>query len=317
MDAPRVVAVVGATATGKTDLAEALAEALGGEVVCADSRQVFRELEIGTGRPSAAQLAARPHHLFGALALGRRASAGWYASAAGAACGDIRARGRVPVLVGGSGLWLRAAQQGLSGEPPHDPAARRRLQEECDRRGPEALHARLAGLDPVTAARLGPRDRQRVTRALEVQEASGRPLSWWHARRGAPAVPGPWRVLELTVAPPALDERIARRTAWMLDAGLVEETRALVAAGLEAPLRALRAVGYDEALEVLAGRLTRAEAAASIDRRTRQLAKRQRTWFRHQVEAERLDATARDAAGLLAAALRALGGAPGVPPEGG
>lgn len=317
MAAPLVVAVVGATATGKTDLAEALADALGGEVVCADSRQVFRELLIGTGRPSAEQSAARPHHLFGALGLGGRPSAGWYAGAAGAACREIQARGRVPVLVGGSGLWLRAAQHGLSGEPPHDPEVRRRLQEECDRLGAEALHVRLARVDPATATRVGPRDRQRITRALEVHEASGRPLSWWHTRRGEPAVPGQWRVLELTVATGALDRRIARRTAWMLRSGLLEETRGLLEAGLEAPLRALRAVGYDEALEVLAGRLDRTGAAARIGLRTRQLAKRQRTWFRHQVEATRLDATDLGASEVLEAALRSLQAVPPAPAEDG
>jgi tRNA dimethylallyltransferase len=302
-----IVAVVGATATGKTELGEALAEVLGGEVVCADSRQVFRELEIGTGKPSAVQRAARPHHLFDALALGQRPSAGWYAGAAGAVCGAIRSRGRTPVLVGGSGLWLRAAQHGLSGEPPHDAGVRQRLQDECARLGVETLHARLAIVDPVTAARLKARDRQRVTRALEVHEASGRPLSWWHERRGEPAVTGEWRVFELTVTPEALAGRIARRTAWMLDSGLLEETRGLVAAGFEPPLRALSAVGYDEALEVLAGRLSRDEAAGRIDLRTRQLAKRQRTWFRHQVEAVRLEGAERDTRGLVAAVLRALG----------
>jgi tRNA dimethylallyltransferase len=304
MGAPRVIAVVGATATGKTDLGEALAESLGGEVVCADSRQVFRELEVGTGKPAPADRAARPHHLFDALELGQRPSAGWYAKTVGAVCGAVHARGRTPVLVGGSGLWLRAAQRGLSHEPPHDAEVRARIQAELGSAGPEALHKRLALVDPVTAARLSPRDRQRVTRALEVHEASGRPLSWWHERRGEPAVAGEWRVFELTVGPATLDERISRRTSWMFDSGLIEETQALVAAGQEAPLRALRAVGYDEALELLAGRTDRAEAEARTSLRTRQLAKRQRTWFRHQVEAVRLDGGGADAAATLREALR-------------
>ena len=284
---PRVIAVVGATATGKTDLGEVLAESLGGEVVCADSRQVFRELEVGTGKPAPADRAARPHHLFDALELGQRPSAGWYAKAVAAVCSAIHSRGRTPVLVGGSGLWLRAAQHGLSGEPPHDAEVRARIQAELERIGPEALHERLALVDPVIAARLSPHDRQRITRALEVHEASGRPLSWWHERQGEPAVVGEWRVFELTFAPDSLDERIARRTHWMFESGLVEETQALVVAGLELPLRALRAVGYDEAMELLAGRMSRARAEERTNLRTRQLAKRQRTWFRHQVEAVR------------------------------
>ena len=306
MNPPRVIAVVGATATGKTDLGEALAESLGGEVVCADSRQVFRELEIGTGKPASADRASRPHHLFDALELGQRPSAGWYAKAVGAVCGAIHSRGCTPVLVGGSGLWLRAAQHGLSGEPPHDAQVRARIQAELERVGPEALHERLALVDPATATRLSPRDRQRITRALEVHEASGRPLSWWHERQGEPAVAGEWRVFELTFAPESLDERIARRTRWMFDSGLVEETGALVAAGHEAPLRALRAVGYDEALELLAGRMSPAEAEEHTSLRTRQLAKRQRTWFRHQVEAVRLDGGGAGAAGTLREALRFL-----------
>jgi tRNA dimethylallyltransferase len=306
MSPPRVIAVVGATATGKTELGEALAGALDGEVVCADSRQVFGELEIGTGKPPPADRSARPHHLFDALTLGTRPSAGWYAGAAGAVCSGIHSRGGIPVLVGGSGLWLRAAQHGLSGEPPHDAAVRARLQAELERAGSEALHARLVLADPVTAARLEPRDRQRITRALEVQETSGRPLSWWHERPGEPAVVGEWHVFELTLEPAALDERIARRTRWMFETGLVEEARALVGAGCEAALRVLQAVGYDEALELLAGRMTRAEAEERTNLRTRQLAKRQRTWFRHQVEAVRLDAGTSSAEARLAAILAVL-----------
>ena len=307
MGPPRVIAIVGATATGKTDLAERLAEAIGGELVCADSRQVFRELEIGTGKPAPAERAARPHHLFDALTLGQRPSAGWYAQAVGAACGIIHSRGRTPVLVGGSGLWVRAAQHGLSDEPPHDAQVRARIQAELERIGPESLHQRLALVDPATAARLSPRDRQRITRALEVHDASGRPLSWWHEREGKPAVAGEWRVFELTLEPASLDERIAHRTRWMFETGLTEETRALVETGREAPLRALRAVGYDEALELLAGRLSRAEAEERTNLRTRQLAKRQRTWFRHQIEGVRLEGEGRGAAGPLPEALRRLG----------
>ena len=306
MTPPRVIAIVGATATGKTDLGEALAESLGGEVVCADSRQVFRQLEIGTGKPASAERAARPHHLFDALELGQRPSAGWYAKAVRTVCGAIHSRGRTPVLVGGSGLWLRAARHGLSAEPPHDAQVRARIQEELARGGPEALHARLALVDPATAARLKPRDRQRITRALEVHEGSGRPLSWWHERRGEPAVGGEWRVFELTFAPQTLDERIARRTRWMFESGLVEETQTLVAAGQEASLRALRAVGYDEVLELLAGRSDHPSAEARTNLRTRQLAQRQRTWFRHQVDAVRLDGGGAGAAATLREALRLL-----------
>ena len=306
-----VVSVVGATATGKTAVAERLAEALGAELVCADSRQVYRDLEVGTGKPTRAERAARPHHLFDALSLGQRASAGWYARAAAEARDAIRARGRVPLLVGGSGLYLKAAEHGLSGEPPHDPERRARLRAELEAHGPQALHDRLRAVDPATAARLAPGDRQRVTRALEVAEASGRPLSWWHAQPSAPPAER-WIHLELVVDAAALRQRIARRTTWMFDHGLVEETRALVEAGHEAALRALRAVGYDEALDLLAGTVTRAAAEARTAQRTHQLAKRQRTWFRHQMKAVRLDAGAAGERGLLERAREAIGdlGAP-------
>jgi tRNA dimethylallyltransferase len=306
---PRVVAIVGATATGKSDLGEAIAEALGGEVVCADSRQVFRELEIGTGKPSRADRAARPHHLFDALGLGERASAGWYAGAARTTCAAIHARGRIPVLVGGSGLYLDAAMRGLAPQPPHDPAVRARLRAELAAAGPEALHRRLAALDPVTAARLEARDAQRVLRALEVGESSGRPLSAWHAAGREGAVAGEWRVLELTCPPRELAARIERRTRWMFDAGLAEETRGLIDAGLGAPLEHLRAVGYDEALALIDGRLSRAAAESRVSLRTRQLAKRQRTWFRHQIEPEmiaRLDSGTAGPGERLEAALALL-----------
>ncbi len=241
----RIVAIVGATATGKTELGEALAAALDGEVVCADSRQVFGELEIGTGKPAPAERAARPHHLFDARTLDHR----------------------VPVLVGGSGLYLDAAMRGLAPQPPHDPALRARLRAELERDGASALHRRLAALDPPTAARLDPRDAQRVVRALEVVTASDRPLSSWHAAGREGAVTGAWVVFELTCPARELGPRIERRTRAMFDAGLVEETRALVAAGRRAPLERLRAVGYDEALALLDGGLTRAAAEARVNLR--------------------------------------------------
>jgi tRNA dimethylallyltransferase len=306
MAAPRVVALVGATATGKTDLGEALARAIGGEVVCADSRQVFRELDVGTGKPPAAVRAASPHHLFEALTLGDRASAGWYASAAATKCAELQRRGRTPVLVGGSGLYLRAARSGLSAEPPHHPEARARLQRELATAGVESLHRRLAEVDPITAARVAPRDAQRITRALEVFEASGRPLAWWHERTRGPALEGAWQMIELSGPMAWLDARIAARTCAMFEEGLVEEARGLREQGSEGALRALRAVGYDEALDLLAGGIGREEAEARTRLRTRQLAKRQRTWFRHQIEAVRIDAEGRDPATLLELALEAL-----------
>ncbi|MBI5169302.1 MAG: tRNA (adenosine(37)-N6)-dimethylallyltransferase MiaA [Candidatus Eisenbacteria bacterium] len=303
---PRTVVVIaGATATGKTDLGAALAAECGGEVVCADARQVFRELDVGTGKPTAAERAARPHHLFDALSLGDKPSAGWYARAASDACERLFARGVTPVLVGGSGLYLRALIEGLHAEPPHDEGVRLRLRAELEASGPEALHERLAAVDPVTAARLAPRDRQRITRALEVHEASGRPLSWWHAQETRAGLSATFRVIEVEVDAEALAERIAVRSRAMFAAGLLEETRALVDAGRRDALVALKAIGYDEALAILEGRMSRSEGEAVMNDRTRSMAKRQRTWFRHQLAATRV-AGGPDFAALLAAARAAL-----------
>ncbi len=309
MSPPHAVALVGATATGKSALGARLARVLDAEIVCCDSRQVFAELEIGTGKPERAERAAWPHHLFDALRLGEHASAGWFAREAGAACAGIRARGRLPLLVGGSGLYLRALREGLAPTPPHDADLRRRLGEEMDAVGPETLHGRLAAVDPVTARRVEPRDRQRIARALEVHALTGKPLSWWHEHTPEPAAGGSWPVLEIRVGPADLRERIARRTGWMFANGLVEETRALMDAGGGEALRALRAIGYDEALEVIGGRLDRDRAEARVNLRTAQLAKRQRTWFRHQEDGLGIEAAGLDADALERAALDRLRGA--------
>jgi tRNA dimethylallyltransferase len=296
-------ALVGATATGKTDLAERLADDLGAEIVCADSRQVFADLDLGTGKPSVDERAARPHHLFDALQLGEAASAGWYAREAARAIDGIRSRGRLPLLVGGAGLYLKALQQGLAPEPAIDPTLRARLRTAYRELPLEELRARLSALAPESAQRIRPADRQRLSRALEVVEGSGRTLGWWQRQPVAPPVTGEWRVIEVRLDTAELDRRIAARTRGMFEHGLIEETRALSERGLEPKLRKLRAVGYDEALDLLAGRITREEAESRTRLRTRQLAKRQRTWFRHQIEARILDGSAREA-DLVAGARR-------------
>ncbi len=310
--APRtLIAIVGVTASGKTAVGEQVAQALGGEVVCADARQVFRELELGTGKPTPAERAAQPHRLFDLHALGESPSAGRWARAAAAVCEDAFARGVTPVLVGGSGLYLNALREGLHAEPPRDPALRAALEAECASAGVEAMHAQLRTLDPATADRLAPRDRQRVLRALEVVRASGHVLAWWRERPRERPLDAEWRAFELTCEPRWLSERIEQRTKQMWSDGLLEETRALVQGGHEPALRALAAIGYDEALARLAGRMTADEAERRMNERTRQLAKRQRTWFRHQMRAEPLPAAAETEAlarRVVAAAGHADGG---------
>jgi len=305
-----VIVIAGATASGKTDVAERVAERLDAEVVCADSRQVFRDLEIGTGKPSPAERAARPHHLFDARSLGDRPSAGWWAREAAARVAAIHARGRVTVLVGGTGLYLRALERGLAEEPPRREDIRARLAGRLARDGAPALHAELARVDPDTAGRVQPADAQRVSRALEVWEASGRPLSWWHASRHAPGLEAEWTKFELVARAGLAAARIERRTREMWEQGLLEETRALVDRSLEPELRALRAIGYEEALDRLSGAIGEEDAVRRMNARTRGLAKRQRTWFRHQLDAHRLEAEALAPSRAVDAIVAAFGSAP-------
>ena len=283
------VALVGATATGKTAVGELLAERLHGAVVCADARQVFRELECGTGKPTPAERKRWPHFLFDLLRVGDRASAGRWASAAADVCERLFAEGITPVLVGGSGLYLTALQKGLHPEPPRDESLRARLEQEYSAEGTDAMHAKLAVLDAEAASKLRPRDRQRVLRALEIILAGGRPLAWWREQPRVPPIQAEWRTYELVCSPTVLTNRIHERTKSMWEAGLLDEVRDLIQAGKGPALRRLAAIGYDEALDVLEGRLAPEDARARMSLRTRQMAKRQRTWFRHQVEAARLD----------------------------
>jgi tRNA dimethylallyltransferase len=285
----RLIAIVGVTATGKTAVGEAVARAIGGEVVCADARQVFRELEIGTGRPTSAERDSQPHHLFDLWSLGERATAGAWAVAAATVCERIFERGRTPVLVGGSGLYLSALQLGLHPEPPKDAALRATLEAECEAVGAEAMHAKLQQLDPEAATRLAPRDRQRVLRALEIVQAGGQPLGWWRDQPRVVPLVAEWQTFELGCERDRLSARIEHRTEEMWAAGLLAETTELLASGLEPALRSLRAIGYDEALEVLTGTLDREGAKRRMSERTRQMAKRQRTWFRHQMVSEAVD----------------------------
>ena len=297
--------MVGATATGKTALAEALAEPLGAAIVCADSRQVFRELEIGTGKPSPRRARRAP-----SPSVRRAGARGARQRRMVRAHGERRApRSLAP---DDSRCWWAARvstcarpSTGWRASRRTTPSGRARLGAELAAVGPEALHARLSALDPETAARVAPRDRQRITRALEVAEASGRLRSWWRRRHRPDPSTARWLYLEIVVTPGTLRERIARRTRWMFDHGLVEETRALLDTPQGEALRSLKAVGYDEAIALIEGRVDRATAEARTTLRTAQLAKRQRTWFRHQVEAVRLDGDALDPAELVERALAA------------
>jgi tRNA dimethylallyltransferase len=277
----QALCLAGPTAAGKTAVALALAERLPLEIVSVDSALVYRGMDIGTAKPSAAERAAVPHHLIDLIEPDQAYSAARFVADARRLIGEIRARGRLPLLVGGTMLYFKALREGLDVMPPADAALRRTIEAEAAARGWPALHAELARVDPLTAARLAPADSQRIQRALEVQRLTGRPLSDWH--RGAVDADAA-RALPLVSLEPAsrawLHERIAQRFDAMLERGLVDEVRALRARGeLHADLPSMRCVGYRQTWEALDRNDLRPLRDTGIAA-TRQLAKRQLTWLR-------------------------------------
>jgi tRNA dimethylallyltransferase len=279
-----LVVIGGPTASGKSALALRLAETVDGVLINADSRQLYRELPLLTARPSPADEAKVPHRLFGILAADRPASAGAWLELTGQAIAAAREAGKVPIVVGGTGLYLSALLRGLAPVPPVPAAARAEAQALFERLGGPGLHAELGRRDPVMAARLRPSDRQRLIRAFEVLAATGRSLSHWQALPRV-RVPLPRSVVGIALLPPraALHARIERRLRAMLAAGALEELRALRLAYPDTELPLLNAVAAPELLDHLEGRLELAPALARALARTRQFAKRQVTWLRHQL----------------------------------
>lgn len=288
---PLAVFLMGPTASGKTALACALSDRFPVELVSVDSALVYRGLDIGSAKPDAATLARYPHRLIDIRDPAEPYSAADFRGDAVAAMQDITARGKLPLLVGGTGLYFRALQQGLSPLPEANPAIRERLAAEASAEGWPALHARLQRLDPTAAGRIGPNDAQRIQRALEVIELSGRPLS--ELQRGGSGERFPWRVLKLALVPAdraPLHARIAQRLDAMLEHGFLDEVRALRSRGdLHADLPAIRAVGYRQAWEHLDGQTSAAEYRDRGIFATRQLAKRQITWLRSELDARVID----------------------------
>jgi len=309
---PLAIFLMGPTASGKTDLACALAARFGVELVSVDSALVYRGLDIGAAKPDAATLARYPHALIDIRDPAQPYSAAEFRDDALAAMRAITARGRVPLLVGGTGLYFRALQRGLSDLPEADPALRERLGDEAARLGWPALHARLARLDPPAAARIGANDAQRIQRALEVIELCGRRLS--DLQRAGQGGALPWRVLKLALLPAdrrELHARIARRFDAMLAAGFLDELRALRARGdLHADLPAVRAVGYRQGWEHLDGRIDAATFRERAIFATRQLAKRQITWLRSELDARLFDPEPARPLAAVAAAVELFLGSP-------
>jgi len=273
--------VVGPTAVGKTAVAIALAAHLPVEVISADSRQIYRRLDIGTAKPTHRERARVPHHGLDVVEPGIRYSAGQFARDAARWVEEIRNRGRLPLVVGGTGLYIRALAEGLFHEPHLEPARRRSL---------DAFTARLEPLELLRwAGRLDPGftggGRQRAARAIEIALLTGRPLSHWQAAAKASAAIDPWYVV-LTVPRPVLQQRIARRAEEMVRRGLIEEVAAVLAEGHRADAPGLDGIGIREAVEYLHGQRPREEVAEAIAVATRQYAKRQQTWFRHQLRGQ-------------------------------
>lgn len=284
MRKPSVILIAGPTASGKSALALALGEKLGGMIVNADSMQVYRDLRIITARPSPAEEARVPHRLYGHVDAGENYSVGRWCRDVGEALAEAGRHGRAAILVGGTGLYFKALTSGLAAVPPIPAEIRSGVRGRMQSEGVAPLYAELARLDPLTAQRLMPNDRSRISRALEVVLATGRSLTDWH-REGQPALIDPDRAAKVfvTCERKQLVARIETRFAAMLAAGALDETRALSQRQLDPLLPAMKAHGVPWLIRHLAGELTLGEAAAGAIMDTRRYAKRQVTWFRNQM----------------------------------
>ena len=298
MTGPLVV-VCGPTASRKSELALGLAEALDGELVCCDSVQVYRGFRIGSAAPSNDELARVPHHLFGVFPPDDPADAGRWARLADEAIAEIRSRGKRPVVVGGTGLYLRALLSGLAPVPAIPPEVRERLGRELEEQGREALYQRLCAVDPALAARIegGAANTQRVLRGLEVFEASGVSLSA-HQAAWTPEPRYEAQLLMPVFRSDVLNRRIDARVDAMFAAGLEDEVRSLLESGVERTCRPMESLGYRQVAACLAGELTREEAIENTRKGHRAYAKRQRTWFRAVEGVTHLDGEAEDLVGL-------------------
>lgn len=298
---PAVIAVAGPTASGKSDLGLKLAQRLGGEIVCMDSMQIYRRMDIGTAKPTAQERALLPHHMLDVADPTEAYAVADYAVAAEQVIAQILSRGRVPILVGGTGLYLKALMDGLSlGGTGGDERLRAELNALADEPGgKERLHARLAAVDPETAARLHPNDRRRVIRAIEVYEQTGVPMS----RQNHAAQERPFRVLPLALDWPRelLYARLETRVHRMMEMGLLSEVRALLESGVAPAAQSMQGIGYKELIPAAMGQEDVNRAVWDIIVHTRHYAKRQGTWLRAEPRCVWLDA--RDADGLLSKAL--------------
>jgi tRNA dimethylallyltransferase len=304
---PKVIVICGPTAVGKTMAAIGLARRLDAEIVSADSMQVYRFMDIGTAKPTVAERAAVPHHLIDIVDPDEPFDAARYAALARQRVYDLHRRGRPALVVGGTGLYVKALLHGLFRADARDPDIRRRLRRDADALGGPALHARLAACDPQAAARLHPNDTLRIVRALEVIAVTGQPISQLQARHGFADAPLDALKIGLTMERGALYERIDRRVDAMLAAGFEDEVRGLLARGYGPELKSMQSIGYSHLAALIAGRVSRDECVRTLKRDTRRYAKRQMTWFRADPAITWLPAE--DAPALLSLSLDFMGAA--------
>lgn len=296
-----VICLAGPTGSGKTAAALAMAAALDGEVINADSRQVYADFPLITAQPSPEERACCPHHLYGFLPTEKKISAGRWAEAAVDKVRDILARGKTPLLVGGTGLYFQALLRGMAEIPPVDPQLTAAITARVDAQGAPSLHAELAQTDPAYAAKIHPNDRQRIIRALEVCQSTGRPFTWWHSNSmSTPLCVGPLLTLDAPLA--WLEPRLARRLDLMLAGGALDEARAAMRHCAAPAAPGWSGIGCAEALAHLLGRLSLEDCRSLWLRNTRAYAKRQLTWFRARPEARWLPPD--DPAAVVEAACR-------------
>lgn len=299
--------LTGPTASGKTTVGVELARRLGAEVLSLDSMAVYRRLDVGTAKPPPAEQRGVPHHLIDLVEPDAEFSLAEYLRRARDAVEAIRVRGRVPLFVGGSPLYLKALLRGVFEGPAADWEFRRDVEREAAERGAAWLHGRLAAVDPASAQRLHPRDQRRIIRALEVHRLTGQPISALQAQFERPRDPTECRVFLLVWPRETLYARIDARVDAMFRAGWVEEVRGLTAVGHRLGRTAAQAVGYREILDHLAGRASLDATITTVKTRTRQFAKRQLTWFRSLAECRPVECSAEVDAAELAARIAALG----------
>jgi len=276
--------IVGPTAVGKTATAIELAKRLNGEIISIDSRQVYKGLDVGTAKPTLRQQKEIPHHLIDILEPSEQISAGTYRELALVAVADILSRDKLPIFVGGSGMYVKALVQGIFQESLTDKSVRDKIKAELDKKGIAELYNRLVDIDPELAVKIHLNDTKRITRALEIYEITGKPPSA-HYRNQETESPFPNRIFVLTMERENLYQRINERVDQMIQDGLVDEVQALLNSGLRKNLDSLLTLGYQEVVTYLDGECSYAEMVENIKRNTRRYAKRQLTWFRNQLEA--------------------------------